>query len=86
MSEQPDLHQCVGDAVNEISAASAALSGFMENMQKRVADLVECQEHKQSVALALCAEDVAKTAFQIRELAEAVHRGLAKRLNLEKRL
>jgi hypothetical protein len=79
------LDDCVDPALSEAEAAHVALSGFMERLAVKLADLKASRTQQQIVSLALAVDDVSKTAHQIQQLAESMHRGLAKKLNLEAR-
>lgn len=86
MSEQPNLFACIEPATNEIVMAWNKMADQWEHLEFVLRDLTEARTQKQAVSVALAAEDVAKTALQIQELASAIHRGVAKRLELEARL
>ena len=81
----PDLFVATDYAVNEMIDARNKLTEQMARLDVKMRDLTESRSQKQAASLALAAEDVAKTADQIMQLAAAVHRGVAKRLQLEPR-
>jgi hypothetical protein len=83
---QPDLYQCIDPAISEIIEARNILADHMARLELKLQDLRSSRMQKQAASLALAAEDVARTAHQISELASAIHRGIAKRLNLGSRV
>ena len=86
MTALPNLFDCVNPAIDEIIMAYHTLKEQTETLGLKVKDLTDSRSQKQAVSLALIAEDVSRTAFQIQELAAAVHRGASKRLELENRI
>ena len=82
----PDLYTCIDPAIAEIVQARNSLVEQMARLELRLQDLTASRSQKQAVAVALAAEDVARTSGQIQQLAAAIHRGVAKRLNLENRV
>lgn len=82
----PDLYACIDPAIAEIVEARNSLVEQMARLERMVRDLTASRSQKQAASLALVADDAARTAHQIYELAAAVHRGIAKRLALESRI
>ena len=75
----PSLSDYVQPAINEIEAV-------IKLMQSQVWGLTTCARLGKETTTAMQAEELAKTAGQIKGLAEAVHRGIAKRNGLEPQL
>lgn len=84
--QQPDLYACIDPAITEILVARNTIIEQMARLDAKIREVTEARSMKQAASLALAAEDAAKTAHQISELAAAVHRGVAKRLALEARV
>lgn len=72
----PDLYACIDPAIQEIAEARVRLDAA-------VTDLMCARDGQQNVTMGEVAANIAAKAWQIHELASAVHRGIAKRLELE---
>ena len=72
----PDLYACIDPALQEIAEARARLDAA-------VTDLMFARDNRQNVTMGELAANIAAKAWQIHELASSVHRGIAKRLELE---
>lgn len=82
----PDLFVCTDAAVQEIILARNDLIEQIATLGVDIKDLSSAQSLKHAAILALSAEQVSKKATQIKALADSLHRGVAKRLQLEPRV
>lgn len=85
MTALPNLYDCIDPAISEVVQARNVLVEQMARLEAKLKDFTESRAQRQTASLALAAEDVSRTAFQIQELAASIHRGIAKRMNLEAR-
>jgi hypothetical protein len=82
----PDLYHCIDPAISEITIARNGMLEQMAVLELHLRDLRLLRTQKQAASLALAAEQIARTSGQIKMLAEAIHRGIAKTLALESRI
>lgn len=82
----PDLFKAIDPAIAESIIARNKLIEQVAMLERQLSELTKNRVHKQAVSLSLAAEELAKTAFQVREMALAIHRGIARRLDLEVRI